>query len=369
VNKTFYKALLLVAAICLLAALVLTISGKLLIAGPLFIGFFVAMGLGFRGYEHLKGFTYTAMIFAAVVTALFYPGSFISWNGYQLSGLIKPLIQVIMFGMGTSMGLGDFAGVVKTPGGVVIGVVSHFIIMPLIGFTLASVSGLQPEIAAGIILVGCSPNGTASNVISYLAKANLALSVTITAVSTLLAPFVTPLLMKYLAGAFIRIDAVAMMWDILKMVIFPIAAGMLFNWLLHGKAKWLDQAMPVLSMLGIAFVIVIITAAGRDNLLKIGPLLILLVLVHNICGYTLGYFTGRLFKMSERDCRTIAIEVGMQNAGMASGLAKEMGKMVTVGLAPAVFGPLMNVTGSLLASYWHRKPPVEDKQTLETTTT
>lgn len=146
------------------------------------------------------------------------------------------------------------------------------------------------------------------------------------------------------------------MWDIGKMVIIPIAAGILFNQLLKGRARWLDAAMPLLSMAGIAFIIVIITAAGRDSLLKIGPLLILIVLIHNLSGYTLGYWTGRLFKMSERDCRTIAIEVGMQNGGLASGLAKEMGKMATVGLAPAIFSSLMNITGSLLASYWHRKP-------------
>ncbi|WP_315821549.1 hypothetical protein [Paraflavitalea speifideaquila] len=112
-------------------------------------------------------------------------------------------------------------------------------------------------------------------------------------------------------------------------------------------------------MAGIAFIIVIITAAGRDSLLNIGPALVLLVLIHNLSGYLLGYWSGRLFKMSERDCRTIAIEVGMQNGGLASGLAKAMGKIGTVGLAPAIFGPLMNVTGSILASYWHRKPPVE----------
>jgi BASS family bile acid:Na+ symporter len=271
-----------------------------------------------------------------------------------------------MFGMGTSMGLHDFAGVVKTPRGVFIGVVSHFIIMPLIGYSLASMSGLPPEIAAGIILIGCSPNGMASNVISYLAKANLALSITITAVSTMLAPFITPFLMKFLAGAFVQIDPLKMMWDIFKMVIIPIGAGMLFNKLVHGRAKWLDNAMPIVSMMGIAFIIVIITSAGRDSLLKIGPLLILLVLIHNISGYTLGYFTGRLFKMSERDCRTIAIEVGMQNGGLASGLAKEMGKMATVGLAPAIFGPLMNITGSVLASYWHRKPPKEQADTAGT---
>jgi quinoprotein glucose dehydrogenase len=115
--------------------------------------------------------------------------------------------------------------------------------------------------------------------------------------------------------------------------------------------------MPIVSMTGIALIIVVITAAGRDSLLTIGPLLVLFVLLHNLCGYLLGYWTGRLFRMEEHDCRTMAIEVGMQNGGLASGLAKEMGKMATVGLAPAIFGPLMNVTGSILASWWHRKPP------------
>jgi len=232
--------------------------------------------------------------------------------------------------------------------------------MPLLGFTLANLSGFPPEIAAGIILIGCSPNGMASNVISYLAKANLALSITITAVSTLLAPLLTPVLMKMLAGAFIQINVGSMMLDITKMVIIPIAAGLIFNKLLRGKDKWLETVMPLISMSGIAFIIVIITAAGHDSLLDIGFKLILLVLIHNLLGYTLGYWSGRLFKMKERDCRTMAIEVGMQNGGLASGLAKEMGKMATVGLAPAVFGPLMNVTGSILASYWHKKPITDE---------
>jgi BASS family bile acid:Na+ symporter len=262
-----------------------------------------------------------------------------------------------MFGMGTSMSIKDFAGVVKMPRGVLIGVFSHFLIMPSLGFALANLSGFPPEIAAGIILIGCSPNGMASNVISYLAKANLALSITITAVSTLLAPIMTPLLMKLLAGAFIQIDILEMMFGIIKMVILPIGAGLLFNKFLSGRAKWFDDAMPLVSMFGITCTIIIITAAGRDSLLNIGPLLIMVVLAHNLSGYTLGYWTGRLFKMNERDCRTIAIEVGMQNGSLASGIAKEMGKIATVGLAPAVFGPLMNITGSLLASYWHKKPP------------
>lgn len=355
----FYKIALAVSLLCLLSVLLFALTGHIQQAGPLCIGFFITLAIGFSGYAHLKGFTYTIMIFAAVTTALYYPMYFLQWNGFKLATLITPLIQLIMFGMGTSMGLKDFAGVIKTPKGVFIGVVSHFIIMPLIGFTLAKLSGLPPEIAAGIILIGCSPNGMASNVISYLAKANLALSITITAVSTMLAPFVTPFLMKWLAGAFVKINAFNMMWDIIKMVIIPIGAGILFNKLLSGKAKWLDKAMPLVSMFGIAFIIVIITAAGRDSLLTIGPLLVLFVLIHNLSGYTLGYWTGRLFKMDERDCRTMAIEVGMQNGGLASGLAKEMGKMATVGLAPAIFGPLMNVTGSIQASWWHRRPPKE----------
>jgi len=134
-------------------------------------------------------------------------------------------------------------------------------------------------------------------------------------------------------------------------MIIPIALGILFNKYLLRRASWLEKLMPLVSMFGIAFIIVIITAAGRDSLLNIGGLLVILVLVHNLLGYTFGYWAGRLFKMTERDCRTMAIEVGMQNAGLASGLAKAMGKITTIGLAPAVFSPIMNTTGLLLANY------------------
>jgi BASS family bile acid:Na+ symporter len=360
-NIGIYKIVAGIAALCLFAAVWRICLDGIAHAGPFIVTFFVLLCIAFRGSKVLKGFSFTFIIFAAVTTALYYPQYFVEVNGFKLAGLITPLLQLIMFGMGTSMGLEDFAGVIKMPKGVFIGVGSHFIIMPLLGFTLAKLSGLPPEIAAGIILVGCSPNGMASNVMSYLAKANLALSVTITAVSTMLAPIFTPLLMKLLGGEFIKIDALSMMWDIIKIVIIPIGAGILFNKYLLKRALWLETLMPLVSMFGIAFIIVIITAAGRDSLLNIGGLLVLLVLIHNLMGYTLGYWSGRLFKMSERDCRTMAIEVGMQNAGLASGLAKAMGKIATVGLAPAVFGPLMNTTGSLLANYWHRKPIKEEE--------
>lgn len=356
---TVYRVAAALSVINGLTAGVLLATGNTSGAGPFLIGFFLSLALALRGTARLKGFSYTIVILSAVTTALYYPSVFIQYRGFAFATLITPLIQLIMFGMGTSMGLDDFAGVVKNPKGVLIGVFSHYLIMPAMGFALASISGFNAEIAAGIILIGCSPNGMASNVISYLAKANVALSITITAISTLLAPLLTPLLMRGLAGAFVHIDVLNMMWDILKMVILPIAAGLVVNRLLRNRGAWLARLMPLISMVSIAFIIVIITAAGRNSLLTIGPLLLLLVLAHNLFGYMFGYWTGRLFRMSERDCRTIAIEVGMQNGGLASGIAKGMGKIATVGLAPAVFGPLMNITGSILASWWHRHPPQE----------
>ena len=336
--------------------------------GPFIIGGIFFMGISFQGYPSLKRYTYTTMILAAVACSLYYPGYFLEWDGFKLSRLIVPLLQVIMFGMGTSMSLNDFVNVVKEPKGVFIGVASQFIIMPMLGFILANVSGFEPEIAAGIILIGCSPSGLASNVMAFLAKANLALSLTITSITTIIAPFVTPVLMNWLGGAFIKIDVLVMMKDISNIILLPIAVGIIFNQLFSGKVNWLERAMPLVSMAGIALIIVVITAAGRDSLLQIGPLLILLTLIHNLCGYFLGYWSARMLKMKESDARTVAIEVGMQNGGLASGIAKELGKIATVGLAPAVFGPLMNVTGSILASYWHARPPADSLQSKENPT-
>lgn len=368
VNKTnTYKFLLGISLACFVVAVIFSLMHKWDVMGALLVAGFLFAAIGFRGFKVYRGFSYPLMIFGAVTIALTYPQYFVEFNGYSLSKLfITPLIQVIMFGMGTAISLEDFIGVIKMPKGVLIGIMGHFMIMPLLGFTLANILPFPPEVAAGIILIGCSPAGMASNVMSYLAKANLALSVTLTTVTTLLAPFVTPFLMSLLAGEFIEVDVMKMMWDIIKMVIVPIGAGLIFNRIFYGKAKWLQDVLPYVSMAGIALIIVIITASGRDSLLEIGVLLIFSSLIHNTAGYLLGYWLARLFKMPERDCRTISIEVGMQNGGLASGIAREMGKLATVGLGPAVFAPLMNVTGSLLASWWHNKP-VKDETLHEAT--
>jgi BASS family bile acid:Na+ symporter len=417
INK--YKILLGLALIFLIAALVINSTGNLAKTGPLVMLFFVSLALGSRGFNATKGLSYTIWIFAAVSAAMFYPQYFVTIGNFKLSLLVVPLLQIIMFGMGSQMSFEDFVGVIKMPKGVIVGVVSHYIIMPLVGFTIAHIFNFPPEIAAGIILIGCVPSGLASNVMSLLAKANIALAVTVGAISTILSPFITPSLMKWLGGQYIEVNFLNMMLDILNMIILPIVAGFIFNLfvkkettlrskiiqlvsyliiiiltsvvfakaknadmsaifvffsrsmgffyilpmivalfvskVLKGDKHFMGKVLSFISMFGIAAIVTVITASGRNSLLQVGALLMITSLLHNLTGYTLGYSLSWLFKMPERDRRTIAFEVGMQNGGLASGLALQMGKVATVGLAPAVFGPLMNITGSILANFWRGK--------------
>ena len=355
--KSLLKYALWGAIVCLVAAILCWILGSTQLIGPFIIILFLLLSLFFRGHKLLKGLSYTVVIFASVSAAMFYPAVFVSWGSFKLTLLIVPLIQIIMFGMGTTMSLKDFAGVIKMPRGVLVGLLCQYSIMPTVGFGLATLFGFPAEIAAGVILIGSSPSGLASNVMTYLAKANLALSITLTAVSTMLAPLTTPFLMEMLAGQFVPIDFWDMMLSITEMVIIPIIGGLVFNHFFHGKFPWLDKAMPVVSMAGIALIITVITAAGRDSLLTIGLVLIAAAIIHNGLGYFFGYWGCRLLRLPEKDCRTIALEVGMQNGGLASGIAVEMGKVATVGLAPAVFGPWMNISGSSLATWWGERDP------------
>jgi BASS family bile acid:Na+ symporter len=425
-KRTSYRLLLGLAAISALVFVIGYFSGKSTLLGPSLIAFFVFLAFGVRGHPVSRGFSYTIMIFAAVSISMFYPGLFIQWGNFELQSTIVPLLQIIMFGMGSQMSFRDFAGVVKMPKGVLLGLVCQFTIMPTVGFAIATTFGFPPEVAAGIILVGSSPSGLASNVMSFIAKANLALSVTLTAVATMLAPLITPSLMKLLAGQFVPVDFWSMMLGIINIVILPIVGGLIFNAVAYGKdttksiwiqaiiygliiggknliqlqtsdmtltaalgqfgkdLAWflvlpvvaaflfkrlagqnkgvLDKALAFISMAGIGVIITVITAAGRDSLLEIGFLLILACLLHNTTGYLLGYWICRLARMDEKSCRTIALEVGMQNGGLASGIALQMGKVATIGLAPAVFGPMMNITGSSLATWWRRKSDAEPER-------
>lgn len=308
-----------------------------------------------------KGLRFTAFVLLAVFLSMLHPAPFLQVGGYQLTGLIVPLIQIIMLGMGATLSVSDFTRAFKMPRAVLTGLLLQFAIMPVLGFAIAHLFGFPSEIAAGVILVGACPGGVASNVMCYLAKGDVALSVTMTAFSTLAAPIMTPLAMTLLAGAYVPVSFLEMMMSIIKMIILPVAGGLLLNHLLHGRAPWLYRLLPVVSMAGIVVIITIITANSRDQLLSLGPALILAALLHNSSGYLLGYWGARLGRLDERACRTVAIEVGMQNAGMASGLAINVLKSVNAAIAPAIFGPLMNVSGSLLGSWWGARPLPEEK--------
>jgi len=305
---------------------------------------------------NLHGFGFTLSVIVAVALAMIWPQLFSSWGSFQTRVLIVPLIQLIMFGMGTTLSVADFTRVLKMPWPVFVGIVLQFGVMPFVGAGLAHAFGFPPLIAAGVVLVGSCPGGVASNVITFLAGGNVALSVTMTACSTLMSPLLTPLMMKLLAGQFVPVPFWGLMWSIVKMIVVPIALGLVVNRLLHGRAPWIKKSLPFVSMAGIVIILAIITSLSRDKLATVGLALIAVVTIHNAVGYVLGYWGARLLRLSEREARTVAIEVGLQNAGMATGLAISPLNSTDAGLAPAIFGPWMNASGSVLASFWRRKP-------------
>ena len=323
--------------------------------GLLVIGALVCLAIGGLGKPAIKQHAFTLWVIVAVAIGMYFPQYFRQIGDFKLTKLIVPLIQLIMFTMGTEMSLKDFEGVIKTPKAVLIGLVCHFTIMPLVAIIIATTFGFQPEIAAGVILMGSVPSGVTSNVLAFIAKANMPLSVTIAAISTLVAPIMTPFLMKTLAGQFVEIDFVAMMIHVAEIIILPIVLGLIVNKLVRNGAKWLQTVMPIVSMLGVFMMILVIVSAGRDNLLSIGPLLFIASMLHHSTGYFLGYWSGRLLKLDEAACRTISLEVGMQNAGLASGIAIQMGKVATVGLASAIAAPWMTISGSVLANWWRNR--------------
>lgn len=359
-KRTLPLVWLAVSLTCLVVSLWLAATGRLPSAGPTVIAFLLLLALSLRGFPPLRGLTFTTTILAVVATALYYPQYFREYGGFELAALITPLIQLIMFGMGCSMGWQDFVALARAPKAVLVGVIAQYTIMPLLGLALAKLTNFPAEVSAGIILLGCAPTSVTASVMCYLARANVVLAITITSLTTLLAPLLIPLLMKALAGGFIAIDVLEMMWGIVKMVFIPIGAGLIFNKFLHGRARWLDEAMPLVSMFGVGLIVAIIIAAGRESILNIGLALIIVVFLLILLGFFFGYWLARLFRLPEIDCRTISITTGTQNAGLVSGIAKVMGKIATVGLATAVCGPIMGFSSSVLASYWNSHRPAED---------
>lgn len=273
--------------------------------------------------------------------------------------VITPLVQVILFGMGMTLTIADFKRVLTMPRSIVICCLLQYTIMPVGGFLFGKMFGLEGAIATGLVLIGSVPSGSSSNVITMLARGNVPLSVTVTAVSTLLSPFISPLLMKWLAGTYVPIDAMAMMFSILKLIIAPLVLGLLVHRYLPALSTRLVRVLPFIAMLAICLVISVTIALSHDQLLKVGLALFAAAACHNATGYLLGYWGGRLAGLNKIDARTTAFEVGMQNGGMATGLAFGVLNSPLAALASAVFGPWSVVTSSVLASWWGQQATTE----------
>jgi BASS family bile acid:Na+ symporter len=422
--KQIERFFLVAAAIALLVLLVGITFGAPALWRPAAIGGTFALAIGLGAVGSLNTYRFTAWIVAAVTAAILAPALFRPFEpgspSYKL--LLLLLIQVVMFGMGTQMSLRDFAGVIRAPWPVAVGAFCQFTIMPLLGYGLATLSQLPGEIAAGLVLIGACSSGLASNVMVYISGGNLALSITLSAITTLLAPVITPFWFTFLAGDMlagtsIQLSFLRMMADIIKIVIVPIGAALIHDylkeasasgrrivlgvavlgivgplwmlaggwsfvaaqgpdfqlwtalalWILGGVAygvayhyaavawRWLDRLMPKLAMFGIVYVTGMTTAEGREHLVDVGVVLVIAAALHNVLGYALGYWMSRALGMDPQSARTVSFEVGMQNGGMATGLAAGMGKLGTLGLPAAIFIAWMNISGSLLANFWRRR--------------
>lgn len=297
-------------------------------------------------------FALWVLMFAVI--AFFWPAGFM-WVGPY----IPWFLGLIMFGMGATLSLGDFKHIVRHPKSVVVGVFAQFLIMPSLAYGLAVAFQLPPEIAIGVILVGACPGGTASNVITYLARGNTALSVACTSVATLLAPILTPAIVYFLASQWIEVSASAMVLSVLKMVLLPVALGVIVRTLWQNKVDRAAEVLPLVSMFMIALLVAALIGASKDKIIESGLMIFLVVVLHNGLGFLCGYALGALFKLPYADNKAIAIEVGVQNSGLGAALA--VAHFSPLAAVPsAIFSLWHNISGPLLATYWARKEDNRD---------
>ena len=292
------------------------------------------------------------LVLGSAVLALAFPGVL----GHLKPSLINPLLGVIMFGMGLTLKVEDFRVVFSRPKDVLIGCLAQFTVMPALAFVLSRLFGLDEALTIGVILVGCCPGGTASNVITYLAKGDLALSVGMTATSTLLAPLLTPLLVLLLVGETVDVNVVGMLLSILWVVILPIVLGLLVKRLLPKVTEQATVYLPAVSSIAICLIVMIVIAANAHKLLAGGWIVILVVMLHNVLGLAVGYLIGLLLKMTPAKRRAISVEVGMQNSGLASSLATLHFAAFPMATVPgAVFSVWHNISGAVVARLFARR--------------
>ncbi|MET3936513.1 bile acid:sodium symporter family protein [Arthrobacter sp. OAP107] len=282
--------------------------------------------------------------------------------GFLLPGAFKPLgpavpylLGIIMFCMGLTLTPPDFTAVARRPWAVVLGIVAHYVIMPGAGWMIATLLHLEPALAVGLILVGCAPSGTASNVMAFLAKGDVALSVAVASVSTLIAPVVTPVLVLFLAGSFLTIDAGGMVLDIVKTVLLPVVAGLLARLFLKNLVAKALPALPWASAVVISLIVAVVVAGSASKILAAGGIVFLAVVLHNGFGLGLGYLAGKVGRLDAKARRALAFEVGMQNSGLAATLATAHFTPLAA-LPSAVFSLWHNISGAIVAAWLARKP-------------
>jgi bile acid:Na+ symporter, BASS family len=301
----------------------------------------------------LKKFTALFPLWAILLSAVayLYPEYFAPHQD-----LIVPFLSLIMLGMGVTLSVDSFLSVFKRPKVIFLGTLLQYTIMPLAAWIVCMVLSLPQDLAAGVILLGCCPGGTASNVISYLAKADVALSIVLTSVSTMLAFLATPFLTWLFIGRAVNVDVMGMLTSVVNIVVFPVVLGLLVSHFFGKQIAPVKEIFPAISAAAIVIIIAVIIGTNSKNLAISGPLVLLAVILHNGFGLAGGYFVSKALKLSETEARTISIEVGMQNSGLSVALAIK--HFTAVGALPgAIFSIWHNLSGALLAGYWAKKNP------------
>ncbi|WP_295160783.1 bile acid:sodium symporter family protein [uncultured Brachyspira sp.] len=292
-----------------------------------------------------KYMAFIVLIVAAV--SLFFPKTV----SFLKTSYVNYLLMIVMFGMGLTLKLEDFKVIFTRPKDIIIGVIAQFTIMPFLAFLLSIVFKLPPELAVGVILVGTCPGGTSSNVMTYLANGDVALSVGMTSVSTILAPFATPLLTLIYAGQKVNVNAVNMFISIVQVVILPIVLGFVINKFFYKFTNSIKEILPLISVSAIVAIVAAVVSVNSHKLIQVGYLVIIVVILHNSLGYILGYILGKVFRLSNSKCKAVSIEVGMQNSGLAASLAATHFTSIPLAAVPgAIFSVWHNISGSIIAN-------------------
>jgi BASS family bile acid:Na+ symporter len=300
------------------------------------------------------GKTFALWVILFAVLGFVFPATF-----KLIAPYIVILLGIIMFGMGLTLSLNDFQALVKRPFEVAIGVFAHFIIMPALAVLLTRIIPMPPEVAAGVILVGCCPGGTSSNVMTYLARGDVALSVACTSVTTLAAPIVTPFLVWMFASQYLPVDPMAMFLSIVQVILVPLALGLLFQRFLPGLVKAAVPVLPLVSVIGIVLIVSAVVGASKGAIAQSGLLIFAVVVLHNGLGYLFGFFAAKAFGLTLPKRKALAIEVGMQNSGLGAALANAYFSPVAA-VPSAIFSVWHNISGALIANYFSRQ--TEDKE-------